>query len=85
LSAQFGTIPAQNHLKPPTEVSNERKNACCRICLVRVDETLQSVVPQVFSDAEAEVGFAESGDVFEAARHKLATAIAKAKKGEKSQ
>lgn len=44
-----------------------------------VDEALQSVVPRVFSDAKAEIGFAESGDVFEAARYKLAQAIAAAK------
>ena len=45
-----------------------------------VDEALQSVVPRVFSGAKAEVGFAESGEVFEAARYKLAKAIGAAKK-----
>jgi len=45
-----------------------------------VDEVLQSVVPRVFSDATREVGFAESGDAFEAARYKLAKAIAAARK-----
>ena len=44
-----------------------------------VDEVLQSVVPRVFSDATTEVGFAESGEAFEAARYKLAKAIASAK------
>jgi len=41
-----------------------------------VEQTLQSVVPRVFSDARDTVGFAESGDAYEAARLKLATAIA---------
>jgi len=45
-----------------------------------VDEVLQSVVPRVFSDATTEVGFAESGEAFEAARYKLAKAIDAAKK-----
>lgn len=43
-----------------------------------VDETLQAVVPKVFSDAGETVGFAENGDVYETARYKLATAIAAA-------
>jgi hypothetical protein len=43
-----------------------------------VQETLGAVVPRVFSDAGAKVGFAESGEVFEAARLRLAEAIAKA-------
>jgi hypothetical protein len=38
------------------------------------------VVPRVFSDAQEKVGFAEDGDTFEAARYKLAKAIATAKK-----
>jgi hypothetical protein len=42
-----------------------------------VVETLQSVVPRVFSDAGASVGFAENGSAFENARYKLAQAIAK--------
>jgi len=42
-----------------------------------VVETLQSVVPRVFSDAGASVGFAENGNAFENARYKLAQAIAK--------
>ena len=41
-----------------------------------VDETLQAVVPRLFSDAGETVGFAESGDAYEAARLRLATAIA---------
>ena len=45
-----------------------------------VDEVLQSVVPRVFSDATTEVGFAESGEAFEAARYKLAKAIDATKK-----
>ena len=40
-----------------------------------VDEVLRSVVPRVFSDAGATVGFAETGDAFEAARRRLADAI----------
>jgi Domain of unknown function (DUF4091) len=46
-----------------------------------VNEVLQSVVPRVFSDAEKTVGFAEDGEVYEAARTKLAKAISVAKKG----
>jgi hypothetical protein len=45
-----------------------------------VNEVLASVVPRVFSDAGATVGFAESGDVFEAARRRLADAIVAAGK-----
>lgn len=41
-----------------------------------VDETLRAVVPRVFSDAGETVGFAETGDAYESARLKLATAIA---------
>ena len=41
-----------------------------------VQETLQSVVPRVFSDAGETVGFAETGDAYEAARLKLARALA---------
>jgi hypothetical protein len=37
---------------------------------------LQAVVPRVFSDAGETVGFAENGDVYEAARYQLAKAIA---------
>jgi hypothetical protein len=40
-----------------------------------VEEVLQQVVPRVFSDAGERVGFAESGDAFEAARLKLAHAL----------
>jgi hypothetical protein len=40
-----------------------------------VDEVLRSVVPRVFSDAGPTVGFAEAGDVFDAARQRLAEAI----------
>lgn len=42
----------------------------------KVDEALRAVVPRVFSDAQEKVGFAEDGDTFEAARYKLAKAIA---------
>jgi hypothetical protein len=42
-----------------------------------VVETLQSVVPRVFSEAGDTVGFAETGNAFENARYKLAQAIAK--------
>ncbi len=41
-----------------------------------VDEALRAVVPRVFSDAGEAVGFAETGETFEAARRKLALAIA---------
>lgn len=40
-----------------------------------VQEVLQAVVPRVYSDAGETVGFAESGDVYEAARLRLATAL----------
>jgi hypothetical protein len=40
-----------------------------------VREALAAVVPRVFSDARETVGFAETGDAFEAARRRLATAI----------
>ena len=40
-----------------------------------VDEALRAVVPRVFSDAGETVGFAETGDAFEAARRRLADAI----------
>ena len=45
-----------------------------------VAEALQAVVPRVFSDAQDQLGFAEDGDTFEAARYKLAKAIAAARK-----
>jgi hypothetical protein len=41
-----------------------------------VEESLASLVPRVFSDAGPSVGFAETGDAFEGARRRLATAIA---------
>jgi hypothetical protein len=41
-----------------------------------VDAALAAVVPRVFSDAGETVGFAESGEPFEAARRNLARAIA---------
>lgn len=41
-----------------------------------VRDAVASVVPKVFSDAGETVGFAETGDAYEAARRKLATAIA---------
>jgi SSS family transporter len=42
-----------------------------------VKDALLSVVPRVFSDAGPSVGFAETGETFEAARRSLALAIAK--------
>src|SRR5262249_9697936 len=47
-----------------------------------VTEALQTVVPRVFSDAQGQLGFAEDGDTFEAARYKLAKAIAAMKREE---
>jgi Glycoside hydrolase 123, catalytic domain len=44
-----------------------------------VNETLQAVVPRVFSDAKGVVGFAETGNEYERARYKLAQAIAQHK------
>jgi len=41
-----------------------------------VEDALRAVVPRVFSDAKDKADFAESGDAFEAARYKLAKAIA---------
>ena len=46
-----------------------------------VKKALQVVVPRVFSDAGVTVGFAETGETFEAARRELAEAIVAAKKG----
>ncbi|HEV7893193.1 MAG TPA: hypothetical protein VGP08_21435 [Pyrinomonadaceae bacterium] len=46
-----------------------------------VESALRAVVPRVFSDAGATVGFAETGDAFEAVRYRLARAIAHAQKG----
>jgi hypothetical protein len=43
-----------------------------------VDKAVQAVVPRVFSDAGEAVGFAETGDAYEAARLELAEAIASA-------
>ncbi len=45
-----------------------------------VEKALAAVVPRVFSDAGATVGFAESEETFEAARRELAQAIVAAKK-----
>lgn len=45
-----------------------------------VNETVKSVAGRMFSDATKEIGFAQTGNEFEAARYKLAQAIAKAKK-----
>jgi hypothetical protein len=45
-----------------------------------VSKALAAVVPRVFSDAGATVGFAETGEPFEAARLALAEAIVAAKK-----
>jgi Glycoside hydrolase 123, catalytic domain len=41
-----------------------------------VEAALRTIVPRVFSDAGDQVGFAETGDAFEAARYQLAKAIA---------
>jgi hypothetical protein len=41
-----------------------------------VDAALRAVVPRMFSDAGETVGFAETGDAYEAVRRKLAEAIA---------
>ncbi len=41
-----------------------------------VDEALKAVVPRVLSEARGSVGFAENGNAYEAARLKLAQAIA---------
>jgi hypothetical protein len=46
-----------------------------------VDRVLGAVVPRVFSDAGETVGFAETGDEYEAARLELATALAAAPQG----
>jgi hypothetical protein len=46
-----------------------------------VRKALASVVPRVFSDAGETVGFAETGEPFEAARLALAEAVVAAKKG----
>ncbi len=46
-----------------------------------VQKALASVVPRVFSDAGETVGFAESGEAFEAARRQLAEAILAARRG----
>ncbi len=48
-----------------------------------VQETLQTVVPRVYSDAGETVGFAETGDAYEAARLKLGQAIEARLAGEK--
>ena len=46
-----------------------------------VDESLQAVVPRVFSDSGPAIGFSETGNDYERARYKLAQAIAKRSKG----
>jgi riboflavin biosynthesis pyrimidine reductase len=43
-----------------------------------VDEVLSAIVPRVFSDAGEQVSFPETGDPYEAARLRLARAIANA-------
>jgi hypothetical protein len=48
-----------------------------------VQETLQTVVPRVYSDSGETVGFAETGDAYEAARLKLGQAIETRLAGEK--
>jgi hypothetical protein len=45
-----------------------------------VEAALRAVVPRVFSDAGERVGFAETGDEYEAARLDLARAIVAASK-----
>jgi hypothetical protein len=40
-----------------------------------VSEALEAVVPRVFSDSNGSIGFAEDGETYERARHKLAVAI----------
>jgi hypothetical protein len=47
-----------------------------------VRKALTAVVPRVFSEAGATVGFAETGETFEAARRELADAIVAARKGQ---
>ncbi len=46
---------------------------------VAITEALQAVVPRVFSGAQGTIGFAEDSNTYEAARYKLAKAIAAAK------
>ena len=46
-----------------------------------VQKALLRVVPRVFSEAGPTVGFAETGETFEAARRELADAIVAARKG----
>jgi hypothetical protein len=43
-----------------------------------VRDTLEAVVPRVFSDSQGTIGFAEDGDTYEMARYKLGVAIAAA-------
>jgi hypothetical protein len=45
-----------------------------------VSEALQAVVPRVFSDTNGTIGFAEDADTYEAARYRLAQAIAGAER-----
>ena len=44
-----------------------------------VDQALRQTVPRMFSDAGREVGFAESGDVYERARREVARAVARSR------
>jgi hypothetical protein len=46
-----------------------------------VRKALEAVVPRVFSEAGPTVGFAETGETFEAARRELADAIVASRKG----
>jgi hypothetical protein len=48
-----------------------------------VDESLQEIVPKVFSDAGQRVSFPENGNAYEAARYKLAKAISQRARGGK--
>jgi len=44
-----------------------------------IDDSLEAVVPRVFSDTKSTIGFAETGNEYERARYKLAKAIAQNK------
>jgi hypothetical protein len=50
-----------------------------------VNEAVRTVVPRVFSEATETVGFAETGDAYEAARLKLGRAIAAARRDKSQQ
>jgi hypothetical protein len=48
-----------------------------------VSQSLQAIVPRVFSDAKTTVGFAEHGDDYERVRYELAKAITRRSAGQK--